>query len=273
MKKLVIGALTLLVAVNINAAVIATVNGQEITDEDANIAIRQLSGGAGGKYENFNDEFKKRLIDQLVEQKLLTNYAIKNGIEKDSQYKKTLSQVKNSIALQVWLEKEFEKIKITDEQIKQYYDENLDKFPLKPEAWQVSHILVKDESTAKKVIKELGSAKDLPAKFGEAAQKYSQDNVSKAINGSLGIITKQTPFVKEFLDATFAMKKGNLSKTPVKTVHGYHIIYVTDKTNESKYTFEEIKGELINIVKRTEFEKSLKEQTQKLKDKAKIEIK
>ncbi|MDR1007403.1 MAG: peptidylprolyl isomerase [Campylobacteraceae bacterium] len=274
MKKFIIGALALIVAANINAAVIATVNGQEITDEDANLVIRQLTGGAGGSYDNLNDELKKQIVDQLVEKKLLTSYAIKNGIEKDSKYIKTLSQVKNDIALQVWLDKEFDKLKITDEQVKQYYDENTDKFPLKPEAWKVSHILVKDEATAKKVIKELNGAKDLPAKFIEAVQKYSEDNASKATSGALGTITKQTPFVKEFLDATFTMKKGDLSKTPVKTIHGYHIIYVTDKSAESKYTFEEIKDELTNnVVKRAEFQKNLQSQVQKLKDKAKIEIK
>jgi parvulin-like peptidyl-prolyl isomerase len=70
------------------------------------------------------------------------------------------------------------------------------------------------------------------------------------------------------------MKKGDLSKTPVKTIHGYHIIYVTDKNAESKYTFEEIKDELTNnVVKRAEFQKNLQSQVQKLKDKAKIEIK
>jgi parvulin-like peptidyl-prolyl isomerase len=269
MKKLVIGALALLVAANINAAVIATVNGQEITDEDASLILRQFGGG---KYESLSDEYKKQLIDHLVERKLLTSHALKSGIEKDSKYIKTLSQIKGDIALQVWTEKEYEKIKITDEHLKKYYDEN-QQMMTKPETWQVSHILVKDESTAKKVIKELNSAKDLPAKFIEAVQKYSQDNASKASNGALGAVTRQTQFVKEFLDATFAMKKGDLSKTPVKTTYGYHIIYVTDKIDEGKYPFEEVKDKLIDLVKRTEFEKSIKEQTQKLKDKAKIEIK
>jgi peptidylprolyl isomerase len=269
MKKLIIGALALLVAANINAAVIATVNGQEITDEDANLILRQFGGG---KYENLNDDDKKRLIDQLVEQKLLLNYAVKNGIEKDSKYVKELSQAKNDIALQVWLENEFNKLKITDEQLKQYYDEN-QQIMVKPETWQVSHILVKDESTAKKVIKELSGAKDLPAKFAEAVQKYSQDNASKASSGALGAVTRQTQFVKEFLDATFVMKKGDLSKTPIKTVHGYHIIYITDKIDESKYAFEEVKDKLADLIKRTEFGKSIKDQAQKLKDKAKIEIK
>ncbi|MDR2635996.1 MAG: peptidyl-prolyl cis-trans isomerase [Campylobacteraceae bacterium] len=274
MKKLIVGALALLVAANMNAAVIATVNGQEITDEEANALLRQVTGGVGGRYESLNDEYKKQVIDQLVERKLLVSHAVKSGIEKDSKYIKTLAQAKSDIALNIWIEKEFDKLKITDAQVKQYYDENTDKFPLKPESWAVSHILVKDEATAKKIIKELNNSKDLPAKFAEAVQKYSEDNASKATNGSVGIVTKQTQFVKEFLDATFAMKKGDLSKTPVKTVHGFHILYITDKIPESKYTFEEIKDELTNnVVKRVEFQKSLESQVQKLKDKAKIEIK
>ncbi|MDR0666721.1 MAG: peptidylprolyl isomerase [Campylobacteraceae bacterium] len=273
MKKLITGIFALFVAANVNAAVIATVDGQEVTDEEVNIALYQMTRGQASNYESLNDADKKRLIDQVIERKLLAKNALKNGIEKDPDYQKALSQAKDNIAISTWIEREFNKLQITDEQIKKYYDDNANTFPPKPESWTVSHILVKDEATAKKVIKELNGVKDLPAKFTEAVQKYSEDNVSKAKGGALGAVTKQTPLVKEFLDATFAMKKGDVSKTPVKTVYGYHIIYVTDKSAESKYVFEEIKNEVADIVKKEEFNKNLQSQVQKLKDKAKIEIK
>ncbi|MDR1975406.1 MAG: peptidylprolyl isomerase [Campylobacteraceae bacterium] len=273
MRKLIVGALALFFAVHVNAAVIATVNGQDITDEDANIVLRQLAGDGGVKYDAIPDELKKQIIDRIVEEKLLINNAIKSGIEKDPEYIKTLAQVKGQIALQAWIGKEIEKIKVTDEQIKKYYDDNVAKFPLKPATWQVSHILVKDEATAKKVVKELTGVKDLPAKFKEAVNKYSEDNASKASGGSLGAITKETPFVKEFLDAVFTLKKGEISKAPVKTVYGYHIIYVTDKTAESKYTLDEVKSKLAIEIRNTEFQNSVKAQAKALKDKAKIVIK
>ncbi|MDR1614772.1 MAG: peptidylprolyl isomerase [Campylobacteraceae bacterium] len=273
MKKLVVGVFALLVAVNINAAVVATVDGQEITDEDVNRALRQITGGRALNYESLNSEVKKQLIDQVIEQKLLVKYAIKNGIEKDADYIKTLAQAKNDIALEIWIEKEFDKIKISNEQVKKYYDENSDKFPLKPEELKVSHILVKDKAAAEKIIKELNGVKELPAKFAEAANKYSEDNASKTNGGSLGTITKQTQLIKEFLDAAFALKKGEISKTPVKTQFGYHIIYVADKQLESKYTFDEVKDNIALDLKKVEFQNYLKTQAKALKDKAKIEIK
>ncbi|MDR2080326.1 MAG: peptidylprolyl isomerase [Campylobacteraceae bacterium] len=273
MKKVIAGVFALFVAAHVNAAVVATVDGQDVTDEEVNRVLFQATRGQAANYENLNGTLKKQLIDQVIEQKLLTKQAFKNGIEKDADYQKALAQAKNDIALQTWLEKEFSKFKITDEQVKKYYDDNSNTFPPKPESWTVSHILVKDEATAKKVIKELSGAKDLPAKFAEAAAKYSEDNVTKTQGGALGVVTKNTMFVEEFLNATFALKKGEITKTPVKTIHGYHVIYVTDKSAEGKYTFDEVKNQIIDIVTREEFQKNLKSQAQKLKDKAKIEIK
>lgn len=273
MKKVIAGVFALFVAAHVNAAVVATVNGQEITDEDVNRALRQASNGQASNYENLNAELKKQLIDQVIEQKLLVQYAIKSGIEKDATYQKMLSQVKNDVALQAWIEKEFNKIKVSDEQVKKFYDENLNTYFVKPEGLKVSHILVKDEATAKKVIKELGGANDLQSKFAEAAGKYSEDNASKAQGGDLGTITKQTPFIKEFLDAAFTIKKGEMSKTPVKTQFGYHIIYVADKIPEGKYELNEVKDAIISDLKRVEFQAYLKTQSKTLKDKAKIEIK
>ena len=40
--------------------------------------------------------------------------------------------------------------------------------------------------------------------------------------------------VKEFSDAAFALKKGEFTKTPVKTQFGYHVIFVEDKKNKEK---------------------------------------
>ncbi|MDR2100015.1 MAG: peptidylprolyl isomerase [Campylobacteraceae bacterium] len=273
MKRLISGVFALFVAANVNAAVVATVDGQEITDEEVNRVLFQATRGQASNYETLNATLKQQLIDQVIEQKLLVKYALKEGIEKDSDYQKTLARAKNDIIIQTWLDKEFGKFKITDEQVKKYFNDNADTFPQKPESWTVSHILVKDEATAKKVIKEIGSGKDLSAKFAEAVNKYSEDNVSKANGGAFGVITKQTQFIPEFLNAVFALKKGEISKTPVKTQFGYHVIYITDKSAGGKYTFEEIKGEITEMVKRDEFAKNLKSQVQKLKDKAKIEIK
>lgn len=69
--------------------------------------------------------------------------------------------------------------------------------------------------------------------FAILAQQYSEDDATKDQGGSLGWFTKGT-MVKEFEDAVFALKNGEVTKTLVQTQFGYHIIKkIDERTNSS----------------------------------------
>jgi peptidyl-prolyl cis-trans isomerase C len=50
--------------------------------------------------------------------------------------------------------------------------------------------------------------------------------------------------VKEFADAAFALKKGELTETPVKTQFGYHVIKLEDRRKAPPPAFEELADQL-----------------------------
>lgn len=87
---------------------------------------------------------------------------------------------------------------------------------------RASHILVKTETEANKLLDKINSGKD----FGQLAKKHS-DCPSGNSGGDLGFFTKGR-MVKEFETAAFGMEKDQVSK-PIKTQFGYHIIKVTEK--------------------------------------------
>ena len=158
------------------------------------------------------DEMKKQLGDQfdtLLKQQGLKEETVKNGV------RASLAQ-----------EKAIEKT-ITDKELKDYY---------KPEI-KASHILVKDEATAKKVKEELGQGKS----FEELAKQYSEDTGSKEKGGDLGFFGPGK-MVKEFEDAAYKLKKDEVSE-PVKSQFGYHIIKVTD-IKEPEKSFEQSKADI-----------------------------
>lgn len=84
-----------------------------------------------------------------------------------------------------------------------------------------SHILVKTEQEAFIVLYDLSHGKT----FEDEAKEKSLCPSGKK-GGNLGWFGRGQ-MVKEFENAAFSMKKGEISK-PVKTQFGYHIIKVID---------------------------------------------
>jgi parvulin-like peptidyl-prolyl isomerase len=83
---------------------------------------------------------------------------------------------------------------------------------------KASHILVDKHSRALNIIKELEEGKS----FSELARKHSTCPSGKR-GGNLGKFGRGQ-MVKEFERAAFDLGKGEVTKEPVKTQFGYHII-------------------------------------------------
>lgn len=87
---------------------------------------------------------------------------------------------------------------------------------------KASHILVSSAEEANRLLGEMGNGKT----FEELAKRYSSCP-SGANGGDLGFFGK-SQMVKEFEDAAFALKPGQVSQ-PVRTQFGWHLIKLTGK--------------------------------------------
>ncbi len=83
---------------------------------------------------------------------------------------------------------------------------------------RAAHILVEKHSQALKIIKALEEG----ASFSELARRNSACPSGKK-GGNLGKFGRGQ-MVREFERAAFSLKKGEFTKTPVKTQFGYHVI-------------------------------------------------
>ncbi|KRL14330.1 peptidylprolyl isomerase [Schleiferilactobacillus perolens DSM 12744] len=133
----------------------------------------------------------------------------------------TASQFKTSIKTNLLTRKALEDLKkVTNADLKTQWKSYEPKIT-------VSHILVKDEATAKDIINQLN--KDNGKNFATLAKKYSTDTGSKAQGGKLAAFdSTDTQLDATFKKAAFALKQGEWTKTPVKTQFGYHVI-MSDK--------------------------------------------
>jgi len=246
--------------------VYATVNGENITDKDVSTILRDPRL----KFENLKDVQKKQILDNLIEQKLLTQEAYKSDISKTKEFKEELERLKKNLAFQIWLNDFSKDITSTDKELKKYYDNNI--YRLKtPEQYKASHILVASEDEAKKIISQLKGAKNLKEKFTQIAKEKSI-GPSKTQGGELPWFTSEK-MVPEFSNATSALSKGTITTAPVKTNHGYHVIYLDDKKDARTLPFDQIKDKLKQEYLQKKFVDEVKKKAEALKKKAKITYK
>lgn len=226
--------------------VIAKVDGQEIKRVDLLNFMQQLPP----QLKNAPiQQIYPQLIQQVVNARIVDDHASKANLAEDPAFKQQMDLARQQILRNLFVERELNKL-VTDDKVKAAYDEVIKK-QKDVEETKAAHILVKDEATAKDIISKLDSG----AKFADLAKEYSSDPSGQK-GGDLGWFAK-TEMVPEFADAAFALKKGEYSKTPVKTQFGWHVIDVEDRRIRPNPKIEEIKPFLEQKVRSEAFEKML----------------
>ena len=199
--------------------VVATVNGQPIHLSELEVAQQALPP----QYRTMPlPGVFPALLDRIVDSKLVVADGKKNKVDADPAFKKRMAFVEDQVLQDYWLQREIAK-RITPDKLQQRYEEKLKSMPAEEEV-HARHILVATEQEAKDLLAELKKG----APFDKLAKEKSTDKASGAEGGDLGWF-KRTDMVKEFSDAAFALKKGELSEAPVKTQFGYHVIKVEDR--------------------------------------------
>ena len=248
--------------------------GIKVSNKEVNEAINKIIDKVGGK-ENLSAMLKQN------------NVSI-------SQFKK---DVKNQVKMEK-LARTTKNVNISDKEVKDFYDKNIDKFK-HGEQVRASHILLltdpmqltqeiagdnkkelsesemskkiaqkvkEKEALANKIAKEL---KADSSKFSAYAKKYSQDTVSAERGGDLGYFDANV-MVSEFSKAAFAAKPNTVIG-PVKTKFGYHIIFVKDRRSAGVEAFDKVKNNLKESLRSEKEIKAIDDIMNASKKKAKIE--
>lgn len=159
--------------------------------------------------------------------------AVKNNIPK----KIILKNIELDTYIDLFLEKLFKNIKVTNKEIENYYYSHLDKFTIKKEIL-LYHIFSESKPKILKVLKKLEENKKFD--FGKLAYKYSEAPENKN-NGLIGWVSqKDLPL---YFELAFKIKKGKYSKI-VQSHVGYHIFYVKDIKSNQYINLNDIKNKI-----------------------------
>jgi len=212
------------------------------------------------------EEYKKRF--QSEEQ--FENYLKHGRVTKES----IEERIQDRRALELLLEKQGE-MAVDDAAAKEFYEKN-ERFYTEKAGVRASHILIKlaqnaskeDEAKAMEKVKKAQEMLKGGEDFGEVAKKMSEGPTAPK-GGDLGFFGEGR-MVKEFQDAAFAMKVNDVSE-PVRTRFGFHIIKVTDKREDRKKSFDEVKDQIVKSLKNKKFFTERRKLLADLEKKAKVE--
>lgn len=236
--------------------VVARVDGAPITEKDLAMAAEDL-----GERSTASTEAQKReeALSYIIDLRLGTKAATDAKVGEQPDITRKLAYIRDKALLEEYLNQEARKA-VTPEAAKKLYEDTVK--DLKPEAEvHARHILVENEDDAKKAYERVKGGED----FAKVATELSKDPGSGKDGGDLGFFSKDR-MVPEFAEAAFKLEPGQIGP-PVKTQFGWHVIKVDEKRVRPVPSFDDVKEQVENYLRR----KALQDTILALRAKAKIE--
>jgi parvulin-like peptidyl-prolyl isomerase len=216
--------------------VVATVNKVDITSSQLDQAIAAYKARA--KKIAVTDEEKVALIHSLIQRQLLLTQDAVEAFRKDEEIAKNVREYENSLIIRRFLQDRIgSRLQVTEDEVKTYYQENLEKFVMSPRV-AARHILLKTREDAEKVRAKLQKGAD----FGEMAKEYSIDLPMSLEGGSMGIIEKGKT-LPELEEVLFSLKEGEVSDI-VETRFGLHLLTVDSITLAQNRPYEQVREQI-----------------------------
>ncbi|MBU3665649.1 MAG: hypothetical protein FGM15_07215 [Chthoniobacterales bacterium] len=291
---------------------VAVVEGEKISRADLQDAFNNALASSGMNAADLTAEQKmagyREILDQLIIDKLVSRKAssveikdadleaeikkIKGQFPSEDVFKSEMTKagvtetafrddVKRSMQQQTWMKSQIaDKDKVADADVKKFYDENKKEFE-QPELVRASHILIRipeganDEVVAEKKKAAEAALERVTKKkedFTAVAKEVSEEPGAKESGGDLNFFPKER-MVPEFANAAFALKEGEISKEPVKTQFGWHVIKVTGRKAPGTLSFDESKEQIKRYLEEPKRREIVRGVIESIRSEAKVENK
>lgn len=250
--------------------------------------------------EEYN-QLRKKMLEGLIEQKLLLAKAEADTIKVDDQmldqrveerikymveqvgsqdkleevFGSSISQIRKDtrklIKEQMLVEQvralQFRDVKVSRREVEEFYKMYKDSLPTRPATVDISHILKVIKPSEEAQLKAYRKAEMILQKlkngedFAKLAKLYSEDPASAKRGGDLGF-TQRGDLVPEYEAVAFNLKDGEISDI-VQTQFGFHIIQLIERRGERIHT----RHILIQVKPTEEDEKRIVEELKEIRQK------
>lgn len=181
-----------------------------------------------------------RVLDELIDQRLLAMEAARRGLADTDEARRRLQTARERILGNVLVETAVDE-SVTEDAIRRMYDEQVRLVELGDEV-RARHILVETREAADEIKAQLDEGAD----FAQLAFDNSIDEATRLDGGDLGYFTSDA-MVAPFSTAAYATPVGEISD-PFETEFGWHIVKVDDRRAQQRPSFEELRPRIVRFM-------------------------
>ena len=292
--------------------IVAVVNEEIITlSEVRAISIPYLKKMAEQHSVKYGEEeiveTEKRIVDQLIDEKLVAQEADRLEIEvtpkeldmavrevkernqlTDAQFEKALAE--DGMSLEDYkkeLTKQMKKMRVMDQEVRakvqvskkevdEYYEKHKSEFNAPPQVRLQQILLIVPPEATDSEIDRVGKMADQIYErvregddFTEMVKRYSQD-VNAAAGGDMGVFLQGELF-PALDEAAFSLKVGEVSGV-IQSPRGFHILKLLEKKDRKKMTEEERSEEIDDIIYNQKVEARFQKWIKELREKSYVQI-
>ena len=238
-------------------AVVATLNGEPITEADLALAEAELDQ----QFAQLPEEQRRAAaMTAIVEIRLMSQRAEADGLADTDEFQRRMELLRQRALHAAYIESAIA-AEVTDEALRERYDREIGGLDLSEEV-RARHIIVESEEEAAAIIAELDEGGD----FEELAREHSQDGAAQR-GGDLGYFS-QGQMVPEFEAVVFDMEVDSYTSEPVQTQFGWHVIQLVDRREQEPPAYEQVEQQLRSLVLRERYFQAV----QDLREEAEIEF-
>ncbi len=201
----------------------------------------------------------QEFLDRNVPRILIIKRGYEKGVHKKAAIRNKVKKEKERILAQrarrVFVD---ERVNVTDEDMKKYYEEHLSEFETGAKV-DVQEIRVADLKTADEVYKKAMNGED----FSKLAKTYNENKKTKGKDGRLGFIGADSYGAVGRM--AVRMKVGEIS-APINSPNGYSVIKVLDKKPGVPSPFEKVQHRIRRKVRKAQQEALYEEWMQDLRN-------
>ncbi len=224
--------------------VLARVGEEKITRADVQRRLDELPEPYRTNYST--PDGRQQFLDRMLEERVWLLGARKRGVDRRPELRRQLEQAERDLLIRTYVNELMAANPApADSEAQVFYDAHLADYGT-PATVAMSHILLKNESEARRMLKWAKGRED----WKKLVTRYSADTVTRANGGALGTVTREGNFAglgaqPALAESAFAL--GTVAGPgaiggPYRSSRGWHVVKVDAVKAEALRPFDQVKS-------------------------------